>query len=90
VDANVLAKAAGLSPYHFLRTFVRITGVTPHQFVLRQRLRDAATRISLEPDRLVDIALDSGFHELSTFNHAFRAEFGTSPTAYRTAARQRR
>ncbi len=36
-----LADAAGLSRYHFLRTFDRITGVTPHQYVLRARLRDS-------------------------------------------------
>ena len=39
---GTLARAARLSPYHFLRTFERITGVTPHQYVLRARLRQAA------------------------------------------------
>ena len=81
-----LARAAGLSPYHFLRTFERLTGVTPHQYVMRARLRDAAIRVVDEPARIVDIALDSGFGDVSNFNHAFRAEFGVSPTRYRGAA----
>jgi len=34
-----LAREAGLSPYHFLRTFERLAGLTPHQYVLRARLR---------------------------------------------------
>src|SRR5678816_2701033 len=36
-----LASAACLSPYHFLRTFTHLTGVTPHQYLLRARLRHA-------------------------------------------------
>jgi AraC-like DNA-binding protein len=78
-----LAREAGLSPYHFLRTFERLTGVTPHQYVLRARLREAAMRLALEPARVLDIALDCGFGDVSNFNRAFRAEFGVSPRVYR-------
>jgi AraC family transcriptional regulator len=81
-----LARAARLSPYHFLRTFERITGVTPHQYVLRARLRRAATRLATEPGKVLDLALESGFGDLSNFNRAFRAEFGMSPRAYRRHA----
>jgi len=82
-----MALEAGLSPYHFLRTFQLLTGVTPHQYILRVRLRGAAGRL-LNPssDRsvsILDIALDCGFGDLSNFNHAFRAEFGLSPRRYR-------
>ena len=78
-----LASDARLSPYHFLRTFTRVTGVTPHQFALRARLRDAAVRLATGDARVIDVALDSGFGDVSNFNHAFRAEFGASPRAYR-------
>lgn len=80
---GVLARKAGLSPYHFLRTFERLTGVTPHQYVVRARLREAALRLSSEPDKILDIAFDCGFGDVSNFNRAFRAEFGVSPRAYR-------
>jgi AraC-like DNA-binding protein len=80
---RALADAAGLSPYHFLRTFSAITGTTPHQFILRARLRRAAVRLRVEDTRILDIALDSGFDDLSNFNRAFRAEFGASPRGYR-------
>ena len=80
---RALADAAGLSPYHFLRSFSAITGTTPHQYILRARLRHAAVRVRTEDTRILDIALDSGFDDLSNFNRAFRAEFGTSPRRYR-------
>lgn len=78
-----LARRAGLSPYHFLRTFQRVTGVTPHQYVLRTRLRHAAARLLAEPERVLDIALDCGFGDVSNFNRAFRTEFGMSPRRFR-------
>jgi AraC family transcriptional regulator len=78
-----MAQDAGLSPYHFLRTFERLTGVTPHQYVLRARLRQAALRLVSGRDKIVDVALDCGFGDLSNFNRAFRAEFGLTPRAYR-------
>jgi AraC family transcriptional regulator len=78
-----LARAARLSTYHFLRTFEQLTGVTPHQFVRRARLRDAATRLAAGAAKVLDVALDCGFGDVSNFNRAFRSEFGTSPRAYR-------
>jgi AraC-like DNA-binding protein len=94
IDTNVdsdltletLAANACLSPYHFLRTFERVTGVTPHQYVQRARLREAASRIADDQRRIIDIALDCGFGDVSNFNRAFRAEFGVTPRAYRRLA----
>jgi AraC-like DNA-binding protein len=80
-----LARLAGLSPFHFLRIFESLTGVTPHQYVIRARLRHAATRLQTESDRILDVALDSGFGDVSNFNRTFRAEFGVSPRAFRSA-----
>jgi AraC-like DNA-binding protein len=37
----------------------------------------------LDPSRVIDIALDSGFGDISNFNHAFRAEFNMNPMAHR-------
>jgi AraC-like DNA-binding protein len=78
-----LARGAKLSRYHFLRLFQQLTGLTPHRYLLRIRLRRAATQLLLEPARVLDVALDSGFGDVSNFNHAFRAEFGVSPRSYR-------
>jgi len=78
-----LAQAADLSPFHFLRTFEAVTGTTPHQYMRRMKLRAAAVRLSSSETRIVDVALESGFGDVSNFNRAFRAEFGVTPTTYR-------
>jgi AraC family transcriptional regulator len=80
-----LARTAGLSRYHFLRVFKGVTGVTPHQWLLRARLREAARRLTTSRDPITDIALDVGFEDLSNFIRSFRAEFGVSPSRYRAA-----
>ena len=83
-----LAQAAGLSRYYFLRAFKRVTGITPHQWVLRTRLRHAAERLATSQEPVTEIALDVGFDDLSNFIRSFRSEFGVSPSRYRTAAGQ--
>jgi AraC family transcriptional regulator len=78
-----LAKEAHFSPFHFLRTFEAVTGTTPHQYMRRMRLRAAAVRLSSSETKIVDVAFESGFGDVSNFNRAFRAEFGVTPTTYR-------
>ncbi|HEX6981091.1 MAG TPA: AraC family transcriptional regulator [Alphaproteobacteria bacterium] len=78
-----LARSAGMSPFHFLRTFRLIAGTTPHQFVLHRRLHRAAVRLRRSNEPISTIALDAGFNDLSTFNRRFRRLMGSSPSVYR-------
>jgi len=82
---DVLAREAKLSRFHFVRAFARATGLTPHRYLLRTRLRGAAVRLAANDAQVqvVDVALEAGFRDVSNFNHAFRAEFGTTPRAHR-------
>lgn len=78
-----LASLADLSPFHFLRVFRATAGQTPHQYLLRARLRAAAVTLATTPTPVTEVALASGFEDLSNFIRTFRAEFGVAPTAYR-------
>ena len=85
VDLKQMAAAAGMSKYHFLRVFRRLTGVTPHQYLISARLRRAALALACSRRRVIEVALESGFGDLSTFNSRFRATFGLTPTQYRAS-----
>jgi AraC family transcriptional regulator len=82
-----LAAHADMSPFHFLRVYRRVTGQTPHRHVLTTRLRHAAQQLRATRDRIADIALATGFGDLSHFNASFLYYFGTTPGAYRTDSR---
>ena len=85
-----MAREAGVSPFHFLRLFTRALGVTPHQYLVRSRLRRAA-RLLAEGGRAVTaVAYDCGFGDLSNFVNSFRRAAGLSPGRFRRAARGER
>jgi AraC-like DNA-binding protein len=88
VDLDRVAAQQASSPFHFLRVFRRVLGVTPHQYLLRVRLRHAARLLAQGPDRAVtDVAYDVGFADLSNFTRSFHRAAGVSPRAFRDAAR---
>jgi AraC family transcriptional regulator len=90
IDLERMAAEADLSPFHFLRLFSRSLGVTPHQYLLRARLRRAA-RLLAETDRAITlIALDVGFADLSNFVRTFHRIAGVSPRNFRAAAKGER
>jgi AraC family transcriptional regulator len=87
LELKKMAAVAGMSKYHFLRVFRRLTGVTPHQYLISARLRRAALALASSRRPVLQIALDAGFGDLSTFNKTFRATFGLAPTQYRASRR---
>ena len=84
-----LAGRAAMSPYHFLRTFRAVVGMTPHQYVLRTRLHRAAVRLRRTDESVSAIAFDAGFNDLSMFNRRFRRLMGASPSAWRAVGSAR-
>lgn len=86
LDLAALAAAAFMSKYHFLRTFRRTVGVTPHQFLLGVRLRRAGVALRATSIPVATIAFEAGFGDLSTFNHHFRKMSGMSPSKFRAVA----
>jgi AraC-like DNA-binding protein len=87
VDLESAAREVGSSPFHFLRLFRDVLGVTPHQYLVRARLRRAARLLAEDARSITDIALDVGFADLSNFVRTFHRAAGVSPRGFRRAAK---
>lgn len=85
-----IAALTSLSPSHFLRLFARVTGLTPHQYLLRARLRRAAELLADPGRRIGDIAFEVGFGDLSNFVRTFHRAAGMSPGRFRLLSRSER
>jgi AraC family transcriptional regulator len=85
IQIETLAELAGLSPFHFSRVFKQATGMTPHQFVVRERMLHAQQLIRETSRSLIDIALEVGYTSPSHFAQVFRREVGMAPTQFRNA-----
>jgi AraC-like DNA-binding protein len=79
---------AGLSPFHFLRVFSSVLGVTPHQYLVRSRLRLAARLLAVDSRSITDVALDAGFQDVSNFVRTFHRAAGVSPRRFRQGDRK--
>jgi len=87
IDLEGAARHAGLSSFHFLRLFAKVLGMTPHQYLVRSRLRRAARLLADGTGSITDVALDVGFGDLSNFVRTFHRAAGVSPRGFRRAAR---
>jgi len=85
LDLEQIAAHAGMSPFHFLRLFGRVLGVTPHQYLMRARLRNAAALLA-EGCSVTDTAYRAGFNDLSNFVRTFGRAAGVSPRKFQRAA----
>jgi AraC family transcriptional regulator len=90
IDLATTARLVNLSPFHFLRCFARALGITPHQYLVRCRLRWAARLLAERERPITDVAFDSGFSDLSNFIRTFRRAAGMSPRAFRNAGKSDR
>jgi AraC-like DNA-binding protein len=86
LSLEAMACWAGLSPFHFLRTFTRTLGLTPHQYLIRCRLADAARQLAVRETPVTTIAFDVGFDDLSHFIRTFRRATGLAPRRFRELA----
>jgi len=83
IDMVALARACHLSPSQFRRTFRRLFGKSPLQFILHIRLQAAAESLRNSRRSVTEIALECGFNEPNYFARQFRQHIGVSPTEFR-------
>ncbi len=87
ISLDDMAEIAGLSRYHFLRTFTASQGISPHAFLLNRRLQLAKTALS-NGSTISDAALEAGFFDQSHLTRRFKAAFGLTPRQFQKAACQ--
>ena len=80
-----MARQAHMAPAAFSRLFRRTTQRTFTQFIIEVRLGHACRLLSETDNTVADIALESGFDNLSHFNRQFRRHHHCSPREYRMA-----
>jgi AraC family transcriptional regulator len=82
ISLGDLAADARMSKYHFCHLFKRSTGLSPHRYVKRERIRRARQLLAEHRLSLVEISNEFGFSDQSHFTHTFRAALGVTPSQY--------
>ena len=82
------AKRMHFSPYHFSRMFKKLTGMGFSVYVNSVRIQRAQDMINDGGDTILSIAMRCGYGSIRTFNRAFRAVCGCTPTEYRIRGRE--
>ena len=85
---DTVAAATGLSRRQFTDLFRKVTGESWKQHVQRLRLEHSRKLLEQTDKTVTAIAFESGFEDLSYFNHAFKRAFSRSPQALRQAFQQ--
>ncbi len=83
ISVSQLARLVGTSTSKFTRAFVRTLSITPGKYINNIRLTAARHLLETTDKTLVEIALETGFYDLSHFTRAFKRERKTTPGQYR-------
>lgn len=85
IGLNDVSRETGYSYYYMTRLFSAVLGESVGHYINRRRLYNASEKLIHSHQRVIDIALDSGFKSPEAFSRAFKATFGSSPAEYRKA-----
>ena len=83
LSSSDLAQLTNLSLSSFKREFRRVYNDTPANFTRNRRLEKAAELLAISDERVSDIAINTGFNDLSHFSKCFQEKYGYSPSVYR-------
>jgi len=82
-----LAREVQISPFHFIRQFEAVFGVTPHQFRIQTRLDAAKHLLAMGRHSITDVCMEVGFSSLGSFSALFTQRIGEAPSVYRRRVR---
>lgn len=83
ISIDSLAQVSGYSISHFTRYFKTMTGNTPVEYINRQRIYYASKKLKETNQKILDIALESGFNHVGYFIKTFTKHMGSTPHDYR-------
>jgi AraC-like DNA-binding protein len=83
IDSKDMADLLHITPQHFSTVFKEAMGVNFIDFIISRRVGLAKEKLLTTSKGITEIAYESGFHNLSYFNHAFRKITGETPSCYR-------
>jgi len=83
ITLTELADVAGLSPHYFLQIFKNSFGMTPHRYLLSERIKEAKDLLRRDHGSISEIGLDLGFSDQSHFTRTFRRLTGTTPRRFK-------
>lgn len=78
-----IAQSVNLSPYYFARAFKKSTGITPHQYIIRQRIEATKSLLINTNMTIAQIALQTGWSSQNHFSSAFHRLVGIAPSKFR-------
>ena len=83
VTVDELADIAGFSKFHFARLFKQFTNVSYYDYLTRKRIEHAETLLITPDISITEVAMQSGFNSLSTFNRVFKNLKNCTPSEYK-------
>jgi len=84
ITIDDISKKINLSKYHFIRSFKKATGSTPHEYLINLRLKRAMELLTTTSTSIEVISEKCGFSSASHFARCFRNVMGTNPSEFRT------
>jgi len=82
LPVSAVARASGLTRFHFIRLFKAIFGETPHQYRLRAQVEKAKHLLLLTDLSITDVCMAVGFSSLGSFSALFSRRVGMSPSEF--------
>lgn len=83
LSVKSVSEYSGYSSHHFQKMFAAVTGLSLGSYIRRRRLTRAAVRLRDSSERIIEIAVNSGFESQESFTRAFKSMFGANPNEYR-------
>jgi AraC family transcriptional regulator len=87
IGLSELAEVVGMSQYHFARLFKQSMGITPYQYLIRQRVERAKQLLLQKKLNVADVALECGFANQGHLSYHFKRLLNITPKAFSNSSK---